>query len=59
MRSAGFGPDARAGGPTWTRRLPYHRVMIRAAVRADGGGRPPTRPTIRQLVLRMAADNPG
>ena len=23
------------------------------------GGRPPTRPTIRRLVLRMAADNPG
>ncbi len=22
-------------------------------------GRPPTRPTIRQLVLRMAAENPG
>jgi len=40
--------------------LRWHRDMIRRRWTVPRrGGRPPTRPTIRQLVLRMAADNPG
>jgi putative transposase len=40
--------------------LRWHRDVIRRRWTVPGrGGRPPTRPTIRQLVLRMAADNPG
>jgi putative transposase len=40
--------------------LRWHRDLVRRRWTAPRrGGRPPTRPTIRQLVLRMAADNPG
>ena len=40
--------------------LRWHRDLIRRRWTIPRpGGRPPTRPTIRQLVLRMAADNPG
>jgi putative transposase len=41
--------------------LRWHRDLIRRrwTVPRSGGRPPPTRPTIRQLVLRMAADNPG
>jgi putative transposase len=40
--------------------LRWHRDLIRRRWTIPGrAGRPPTRPTIRQLVLRMAADNPG
>jgi putative transposase len=40
--------------------LRWHRDLVRRrwSVRRRGG-RPPTRPSVRQLVLRMAADNPG
>jgi len=38
----------------------WHRDLIRRRWTVPRRpGRPPTRPTIRQLVLRMAADNPG
>jgi putative transposase len=40
--------------------LRWHRDLIRRRWTVPrGAGRPPTRPTIRELVLRMAADNPG
>jgi hypothetical protein len=40
--------------------LCWHRDLVRRRWTVPRrGGRPPTRPTIRQLVLRMAADNPG
>ena len=40
--------------------LRWHRDLVRRRWTVPRrGGRPPTRPTIRQLVLRMAADNPG
>ena len=40
--------------------LRWHRDLIRRRWTVPRrSGRPPTRPTIRQLVLRMAADNPG
>ncbi len=41
--------------------LRWHRDLIRRrwTVPRSGGRPPPTRPTIRQLVLRLAADNPG
>jgi hypothetical protein len=40
--------------------LRWHRDLVRRRwTRPHRGGRPPTRPTIRHLVLRMAADNPG
>jgi putative transposase len=40
--------------------LRWHRDLVRRRWTVPHrGGRPPTRPTIRQLVLRMAADNPG
>jgi len=40
--------------------LGWHRDLIRRRRTVPHrGGRPPTQPTIRQLVLRMAADNPG
>ena len=38
----------------------WHRDLVRRRWTVPRrGGRPPIRPTIRQLVLRMAADNPG
>jgi putative transposase len=39
----------------------WHRDLVRRrwTIRRRRGGRPPTRPSIHQLVLRMAADNPG
>jgi putative transposase len=40
--------------------LRWHRDLVRRRWTIPGrAGRPPTRPTIRQLVLRVAADNPG
>ena len=40
--------------------LRWHRDLVRRRWTVPRrGGRPPTRPTLRQLVLRMAADNPG
>jgi len=40
--------------------LRWHRDLIRRRWTVPHrAGRPPTRPTIRQLVLRMTADNPG
>jgi len=40
--------------------LRWHRDLVRRRWTVPRrGGRPPTPPTIRQLVLRMAADNPG
>jgi transposase InsO family protein len=40
--------------------LRWHRDLIRRRWTIPRpAGRPPTQPTIRQLVLRMAADNPG
>jgi hypothetical protein len=40
--------------------LRWHRDLVRRRWSVPRrGGRPPTQPTIRQLVLRMAADNPG
>ena len=40
--------------------LRWRRDLVRRQWTAPRrGGRPPTRPPIRQLVLRMAADNPG
>jgi putative transposase len=40
--------------------LRWHRDLVRRRWSVPRrGGRPPIRPTIRQLILRMAADNPG
>ena len=40
--------------------LRWHRDLVRRRWTVPRrGGRPPIQPTIRQLVLRMAADNPG